>query len=582
MLKAFLAYYRPHRTLFLVDFGCAVLSGLLELGFPLAVKAFVDRLLPQQDWSLILLAAAGLTLLYVANAGLMVVVTYWGHLLGINIETEMRARAFEHLQKLSFRFFDGQKTGHLVARVTKDLEEIGEVAHHGPEDVFIAVMTLVGAFVLMFLVHPPLALMTLAILPLIAFVVIRYGGRMTRNWQAQYGRVGAFNARIEENVGGIRVVKAFANEAHERALFASDNLKYRTTKLEAYRLMAGALSINYLGLRLVQIVVLLGGAAFVVRGDLSAGGFVGFLLLVGVFYRPLEKIGAVIETYPKGIAGFRRYQELLATEPDIADRPGAIPAPPLRGEIRFESVRFGYSPDRPVLDGVDLTIRAGETVAFVGPSGAGKTTLLSLIPRFYEAEAGRITIDGHDIRDLTLASLRGQIGIVQQDVFLFAGTIRENIAYGRLDASEAEILDAAARARLDRLIASLPEGLDTVIGERGVKLSGGQKQRLAIARAFLKNPPILILDEATSALDTETEREIQASLSELAEGRTTLVIAHRLATIRHADRIVVVAENGIAEQGRHDALLASDGYYRRLHAAQVEDSLSDRPRTAAE
>ncbi|CAO4168818.1 ABC transporter ATP-binding protein [Methylorubrum extorquens] len=582
MLKAFLAYYRPHRLLFLVDFGCAVLSGLLELGFPLAVKAFVDRLLPQQDWGLILLAAMGLTLLYVANAGLMVVVTYWGHVLGINIETEMRARAFDHLQKLSFRFFDGQKTGHLVARITKDLEEIGEVAHHGPEDLFIAVMTLFGAFALMFLVHPPLALMTLAILPLIAFIVIRYGGRMTRNWQAQYGRVGAFNARIEENVGGIRVVKAFANEAHERALFASDNRNYRTTKLEAYRLMAGALSINYLGLRLVQIVVLLGGAAFVVRGDLTPGGFVGFLLLVAVFYRPLEKIGAVIETYPKGIAGFRRYQDLLATEPDIADRPGAVPAPPLKGEIRFEGVRFGYSPDRPVLSAIDLTIHAGETVAFVGPSGAGKTTLLSLIPRFYEAEAGRITIDGHDIRDLTLASLRGQIGIVQQDVFLFAGTIRENIAYGRLRASEAEILDAAARARLDGLIASLPEGLDTVIGERGVKLSGGQKQRLAIARAFLKNPPILILDEATSALDTQTEREIQASLFELAEGRTTLVIAHRLATIRHADRIVVVAENGIVEQGRHDVLLAGDGYYRRLHAAQVEDSHPSRPRTAAE
>jgi ATP-binding cassette subfamily B protein len=524
----------------------------------------------------------GLTLLYVANAGLMVVVTYWGHVLGINIETEMRARAFDHLQKLSFRFFDGQKTGHLVARITKDLEEIGEVAHHGPEDLFIAVMTLFGAFALMFLVHPPLALMTLAILPLIAFIVIRYGGRMTRNWQAQYGRVGAFNARIEENVGGIRVVKAFANEAHERALFASDNRNYRTTKLEAYRLMAGALSINYLGLRLVQIVVLLGGAAFVVRGDLTPGGFVGFLLLVAVFYRPLEKIGAVIETYPKGIAGFRRYQDLLATEPDIADRPGAVPAPPLKGEIRFEGVRFGYSPDRPVLSAINLTIHAGETVAFVGPSGAGKTTLLSLIPRFYEAEAGRITIDGHDIRDLTLASLRGQIGIVQQDVFLFAGTIRENIAYGRLRASEAEILDAAARARLDGLIASLPEGLDTVIGERGVKLSGGQKQRLAIARAFLKNPPILILDEATSALDTQTEREIQASLFELAEGRTTLVIAHRLATIRHADRIVVVAENGIVEQGRHDVLLAGDGYYRRLHAAQVEDSHPSRPRTAAE
>ncbi|QRE75552.1 ABC transporter ATP-binding protein [Methylobacterium aquaticum] len=568
MLKAFLAYYRPYRALFLLDFGCAILSGLLELGFPMAVKAFVDVLLPQQNWNLIVLAAAGLALLYVANAGLMVVVTYWGHVLGINIETTMRARAFDHLQTLSFRFFDNQKTGHLVARVTKDLEEIGEVAHHGPEDLFIAVMTLFGAFGLMLYVHPPLALMTAAILPVIAFVTVRYGGRMTQNWQAQYGRVGAFNARIEENVGGIRVVKAFANEAHERRLFAADNERYRATKLDAYKIMAASLSLNYLGMRLVQIVVLLGGAAFVVRGDLSPGGFVGFLLLVGVFYRPLEKISAVVETYPKGIAGFRRYRELLATAPDIVDRPGAVSAPALRGEIRFEGVRFGYGDGRPVLEGVDLAVRAGETVAFVGPSGAGKTTLCSLVPRFYDVEAGRITIDGHDIRDLTLASLRGQIGIVQQDVFLFAGTIRENIAYGRLDAGEAEIREAAHRARLDALIAMLPDGLDTVVGERGVKLSGGQKQRLAIARVFLKNPPILILDEATSALDTETEREIQQALAELAEGRTTLVIAHRLATIRHADRIAVVANGRIQEQGSHEALVAANGAYRRLHAAQ--------------
>ncbi|KMO22243.1 ABC transporter ATP-binding protein [Methylobacterium platani] len=567
MLKAFLAYYRPYRALFLVDFGCAILSGLLELGFPMAVKAFVDVLLPRQDWSLILLAAGGLAALYVANAGLMVVVTYWGHVLGINIETTMRARAFDHLQTLSFRFFDNQKTGHLVARVTKDLEEIGEVAHHGPEDLFIAVMTLIGAFGLMLTVHPPLALMTAAILPVIAFVTVRYGGRMTRNWQAQYGRVGAFNARIEENVGGIRVVKAFANEAHERRLFAADNQRYRATKLDAYRIMAASLSLNYLGMRLVQIVVLLGGAAFVVRGDLSAGGFIGFLLLVGVFYRPLEKISAVVETYPKGIAGFRRYLALLATAPDIVDRPGAA-AVPLTGAIRFEGVRFGYGDGRRVLDGVDLVVRSGETVAFVGPSGAGKTTLCSLVPRFYDVEGGRITIDGHDIRDLTLASLRSQIGIVQQDVFLFAGTIRENIAYGRLDASEAEIREAAHRARLDALIAALPDGLDTVVGERGVKLSGGQKQRLAIARVFLKNPPILILDEATSALDTQTEREIQQALSELTVGRTTLVIAHRLATIRHADRIAVVSDGRILEQGSHDALVAADGAYRRLHAAQ--------------
>ena len=582
MLKAFLAYYRPYRTLFLVDFGCAVLSGLLELGFPIPVKGCIDSLLPRQDWGLILLAAAALTLVYVANAGLMVVVTYWGHVLGINIETTMRARAFDHLQKLSFRFYDGQKTGHLVARVTKDLEEIGEVAHHGPEDLFIAVMTLLGAFALMLYVHAPLALITAAILPLIAFVSIRYGGRMTRNWQAQYGRVGAFNARIEENVGGMRVVQAFANEPHERALFALDNARYRDTKLEAYRLMAAGLSINYLGLRLVQIAVLLGGVAFVVRGDLTPGGFVGFLLLVGVFYRPLEKIGAVVETYPKGVAGFRRYQELLATEPDITDRPEARAVGALRGDISFEGVGFGYGPGRPVFSGLDLAVAAGETVAFGGPSGVGKTTLCALLPRFYEVEAGRITVDGLDIRDITLASLRRQIGIVQQDVFLFAGTIRDNIAYGRLDATEAEIDAAARRARLGGLIDGLPEGLDTVVGERGVRLSGGQKQRIAIARVFLKNPPILILDEATSALDTETEREIQRALAELARGRTTLVIAHRLATVRDADRIVVLGEGGVVEEGRHAALLAAGGPYSRLHAAQFGRGASGAGVLAAE
>ena len=569
MLREFFAYYRPHRALFLVDFGCAVLSGLLELGFPMAVKAFVDLLLPRGDWPLILLAGLALLVVYAINSGLMAIVTYWGHRLGINIETEMRRRAFDHLQKLSFRFYDEQKTGHLVARVTKDLEEIGEVAHHGPEDLFIAIMTFIGAFLLMLYVHPQLALITALIVPLAGFVVARYGALMAQNWRRQFGRVGAFNARLEENIGGMRVVQAFANEAHERALFAGDNQRYRTTKLEAYRIMAASQAINYLGMRMVQLAVMLAGTYYVVQGSLSVGGFVGFLLLVGVFYRPLDKIANVIETYPKGIAGFQRYQELLATEPDIADVPDAIEAPPLKGDIRFEGVGFGYAKERPVLSGIELSVAAGETVAFVGPSGAGKTTLLSLLPRFYEVDAGRITVDGHDIRRLTLASLRRQIGIVQQDVFLFAGTIRENIAYGRLDASEAEIAEAARRARLETMIADLPVGLDTVIGERGVKLSGGQKQRLAIARIFLKNPPILILDEATSALDTETEAAIQQSLTELAEGRTTLVIAHRLATIRHADRIVVVTQAGIAEQGRHDELLRADGPYRALHEAQV-------------
>ena len=568
MLREFFAYYRPHRRLFLLDFGCAVLSGLLELGFPMAVRAFVDILLPRQDWALIAIAGVGLFGIYLVNAGLTAIVTYWGHVLGINIETEMRRRAFDHLQKLSFRFYDNQRTGHLIGRVTKDLEEIGEVAHHGPEDLFIAVMTLVGAFALMTYVHPPLALITACVVPLVLGVAGRYGARMTFNFRTQFGRVGAFNARIEQTVGGIRIVQAFTNENHERRLFASDNARYRETKLEAYRLMAATLSLNYLSMRLVQIVVLLAGSFYVVRGELSAGGFVGFLLLVGVFYRPLDKINSVMETYPKGIAGFRRYTELLATEPDIVDAPDAKAVAPLKGDIAFEGIRFGYVPGQPIFSGLDLAIKAGETVAFVGTSGAGKTTLCSLLPRFYELDAGRITVDGHDIRGLTLASLRGQIGIVQQDVFLFAGSIRDNIAYGRLDATEADILDAARRARLDEMIAGLPDGLDTIIGERGVKLSGGQKQRLAIARIFLKNPPILILDEATSALDTATEQAIQQSLLDLAQGRTSLVIAHRLATIRHADRIVVMTADGIAEQGRHDELLAADGLYRRLHEAQ--------------
>ncbi|MFL5193321.1 MAG: ABC transporter ATP-binding protein [Microvirga sp.] len=568
LLKRFFAYYQPHRGLFVLDFSCAVASGLLELGFPIAVKLLIDTLLPTSQWGLIALASAILLAVYVLNAGLMATVTYWGHMLGINIETEMRRKAFDHLQKLSFGFFDNQKTGHLVARLTKDLEEIGEVAHHGPEDLFIAVMTLVGAFSLMFTVNMKLAVITALVVPLTAWLTTRYGGRMTRNWQALYGKVGDFNARIEENVGGIRVVQAFANEDHERRLFAADNQGYRKTKLEAYRIMAASTSLSYLSMRLIQMVVMVAGSYLVLKGELSAGGFVGFLLLVGVFFRPIEKINSVIETYPKGIAGFKRYMTFLDTRPDIADRPGATDVGKLKGDIQYKNVEFGYAVERSILKGLDLTIRAGETIAFVGPSGAGKTTICSLLPRFYEVDGGAITIDGIDIRDMTLRSLRSQIGIVQQDVFLFAGTIRENIAYGRLEATEGEILEAARRARLDEVIASLPAGLDTIIGERGVKLSGGQKQRLAIARIFLKNPPILILDEATSALDTETERAIQQALAELSKGRTTLVIAHRLATIVNADRIAVIDRGVIVEQGDHKELLAANGIYKRLSEAQ--------------
>lgn len=568
LARRFLEYYGPHKRLFALDFSCAVFSAILELAFPLFVNYVVDKLLPGGDLALTLLACGGLLGVFALNAGLMFVVTYWGHMLGINIETEMRRRLFEHLQKLSFSFFDGHKTGHLMSRMSTDLFDIGEVAHHGPEDIFIAIMTLIGAFGVMLYLHVPLALLTFAIVPILIALAVMFNGKLARAAHQMFEDIAVFNSRVEDNIGGIRVVQAFANEEHEKRMFARDNRQFRLTKLLAYRIMAWNLSLSYLLTRLVTLVVLLGGAYYVFRGEISNGEFVGFLLLAGVLFRPIDKINAVIEVYPKGIAGFGRYLEILDTQPDVQDAPNAREMPPARGDIEFENVSFSYDARRTVLNDVSLQIRAGETVAFVGPSGAGKTTLCALLPRFYDVKSGRITVDGHDVREVTMSSLRGQIGIVQQDVFLFFGTLRENIAYGDLEASDEQIQEAARRAHLDEFIAQLPDGLDTLIGERGVKLSGGQKQRLAIARMFLKNPPILILDEATSALDTETERVIQRSLRELAQGRTTLVIAHRLATIQGADRIIVVSEGGVSEQGAHDELLATNGIYARLHNAQ--------------
>ncbi|QHT45667.1 ABC transporter ATP-binding protein [Bacillus sp. SB49] len=567
MLSRFFSYYKPYKWLFILDFSCAVLVGILELAFPLAVNQVIDRLLPQENWTIILLACLGLLLIYLINTGLHYIVTYWGHKLGINIETDMRQKLFSHMQKLSFGYYDNNKTGHSISRLTKDLEEIGEVAHHGPEDIFVAFMTLLGSFILMLTINWKLAILSFIVIPLLIILAIYFNKKMTVTFRRMFHNVAEINSRVEDSIGGIRVVQAFANESHEQSKFKQNNEQYRTTKLQSYKIMAQNITANYVLMRLVTLFTLLFGTYFVISGELTYGEFVAFILLANILIGPIQKINAVIESYPKGIAGFKRYTEVIDTAPDIADRPGAA-AKDLKGTIRYEDVTFGYEGLDPVLNGINLTIDSGETVAFVGPSGAGKTTLCSLLPRFYEILDGGITVDGTDIRDIQLTSLRSQIGIVQQDVFLFSGTIRENIAYGNLDATDEEIMEASLRARLDDFIQQQPHGLDTVIGERGVKLSGGQKQRLAIARMFLKNPPILILDEATSALDTETEVAIQKSLDELTEGRTTLVIAHRLATIKNADRIMVVTKDGIAEQGSHKELLATEGIYSRLHEAQ--------------
>ncbi|MCY7539550.1 ABC transporter ATP-binding protein [Bacillus pumilus] len=568
MLKRFFAYYRPYRGLFFLDFFCAVAVGLMELGFPLIVNYFIDTLLPTGNWTVIVWTAFALFVIYALSSVMQFIVSYWGHMLGINIETDMRKKLFDHFQRLSFKFFDNNKTGKLMSRMTNDLMYIGEVAHHGPEDLFIAIMTILGAFAVMLMINWQLAILTFLIMPVIIWLALHFNKKMTHAITQLNNDIGDFHARVENNIGGIRLVQAFANEHFEKKRFAENNNRFRKAKLLSYKIMSVNGSISYILTRLVTLFVLLAGTWFVLQGQLTAGGFIAFVLITNVLFRPIDKINTVIEMYPKGIAGFKSYVDLLETEPDVKDTEGARDVHGLKGEIEYRNVTFGYDEHSHVLKNIDLKIKQGETVAFVGPSGAGKSTICSLLPRFYDVDEGEITIDGISTKSMTLSSLRQQIGIVQQDVFLFSGTIRENIAYGNLEASDAEIWEAVRSAHLEELVQRFPEGLNTVIGERGVKLSGGQKQRLSIARMFLKNPSILILDEATSALDTETEKAIQDALSELAVGRTTLVIAHRLATIKHADRIIVVTEEGIEEQGRHQDLIQMGGVYSRLHEAQ--------------
>lgn len=570
MIRRFFSYYRPHRRLFIIDFTSAIIVALLELAFPLAVRGFIDKLLPQGNWGLITTVAILLFVIYLISTGLQYIVTYWGHLLGLNIETDMREELFQHVQKQSFRFFDNTKTGHVMSRFTNDLFDIGELAHHGPEDFFIAIMTFVGGFLIMFQLNVKLSLIILIVVP-VMIVLITYGNRqMSRAWKQMYEDIADVNAQVEDSVSGVRVVQSFTNEKFENERFTHNNYRFRKAKRGAYKTMAFVNANIYMMMRLVVLVVLVVGSWLTFTNQLSAGELVGFVLYVQVLFRPIEKVSALLELYPKGMAGFRRFTELLDVSPDVTDKPDAKEIENLHGEITFDHVTFGYErADRAVLRDINLEVKPGETVALVGPSGAGKTTICSLIPRFYDVDKGSIKIDGEDIRDLKKSSLRKQIGIVQQDVFLFTGTLKENIAYGDLNATDEEIEEAARKAHMEGFIKDLPKGYETQIGERGLKLSGGQKQRIAIARMFLKNPPILILDEATSALDTETEMIIQEALSDLAVNRTTLIIAHRLATIKNADRILVVTRDGIAEQGTHEELLAKNGIFANLHNVQM-------------
>ncbi|MCM3113056.1 ABC transporter ATP-binding protein [Lederbergia lenta] len=571
MLKQFFSYYKPHKRLFIIDFTSAVIVAILELAFPVAVQWFIDKLLPEGNWSTIVTVGLLLLLVYVLSTGLQFIVSYLGHKLGINIETDMREELFTHVQRQSFRFFDNTKTGHVMSRITNDLFDIGELAHHGPEDFFIAIMTFVGAFAIMFNINPQLAIIAIIMVPFLIWLVTFCNVKMNQAWKNMYGKIADVNGRVEDSVSGARVVQSFTNEEFEISRFKEDNGNFRLAKLVAYKVMAWTHSSIYMMTRLVTLLVLVVGAWFSFNGKLTYGELVSFVLYVNVLIKPIDKISALLELYPKGMAGFKRFRDLIEQEPEIQDRPHAEEVHGLVGDIQFNDVYFKYDEHQAVLKGINLNIQSGETVAFVGPSGAGKTTICSLIPRFYDVNAGSISIDGIDIRDMTKLSLRSHIGIVQQDVFLFTGTIWENIAYGNRNASDAEIYSAARKAHLEDFIASLPDGYETQIGERGLKLSGGQKQRLAIARMFLKNPPILILDEATSALDTETEKIIQQALNELAENRTTLVIAHRLATIRDADRVLVVTEDGIAEDGTYSDLVNQGGIFANLHHIQFQE-----------
>jgi len=567
-LKRFIAYYKPERRLLVVDLVAASIIAVLDLFFPIITRMFMKDYIPDQNVQAVLVWTGVLVALYVLRLGCQYFVDYYGHVVGVNMEYQMRTDLFTHLQTLDFRFFDDTKVGHLMSRIVNDLRDISELAHHGPEDLFIASLMLIGSFAYLLTISVPLTLITFAFIPVIGWYAYTRRTAMNRAFTEERKRIADVNADVENSLSGIRVAQSFVNEDYEKRRFDSANTAFKRSRRKAFKAMAIYSSGLGFLTDVLNVAVLCVGSLFMFRGHIDLADLTAYLLFIGYFLQPIRRLISFTQQYQQGMTGFSRFAELMDVSPGVADKEGARVLPPVRGDIVIDNVNFQYTKHAEVLQQVSLHIPAGCTVAFVGPSGGGKTTLCHLIPRFYDATGGKITIDGHDVRDVTLASLRQQIGFVQQDVFLFTGTIRENILYGYPKASEEEMIAAAEKAQIHAFVLSLPDGYDTYVGERGVKLSGGQKQRISIARVFLKNPPILILDEATSALDTATEQEIQGALAELAKDRTTLVIAHRLSTIRHADQIVVLTEGRIREEGTHQELLGKQGTYAGLHNSQ--------------
>ena len=568
MIRHFAKYYKNHLPLFYLDFICAFLMSGLDLIFPTIVRKTIDEILPSRNLRLLIWTGAGLLVLYILRAVFQYIVDYWGHVLGVRIEYDMRQDLFNHINKLSFSYFDNTKTGHIMSRIVNDLNEISELAHHGPEDLFVIAVTLLGSFIILLISYWPLALIIFSIVPIMLIFAVSKNKKMRSVFRETRLKIADINAQVEDSISGIRVVKSFTNEWYEEKKFEKGNMNFKKSREDTYKVMGEFYSgINFFS-NLINVAVIIFGGIFIYYGRITPGMLVGFLLYVTMFLEPIKKFTTLIENYQKGMSGFARFIETLEIEPDIKDDPKAVNIDQVNGEVIFDDVTFSYNNKENVLENINLSIKSGEVIAFVGPSGGGKTTLCSLIPRFYEVDKGSVKVDGMDIKMITQRSLRKNIGIVQQDIFLFSGTIKENIAYGNIGASDEEVIEAAKKANAHEFIVALENGYDTYIGERGSKLSGGQKQRISIARVFLKNPPILILDEATSALDSETEEMIQRSLFDLSKDRTTLVIAHRLVTIRNADRIVVLTDEGIAEIGTHEELLDNNGIYTRLYRAQ--------------